>query len=742
MGLFRDISIRQKLLVIIVASSGVALLLAGAGIVFWDRLLFRDSVEEDLVALAEIVAENSTGAVSFGDAQAAERTLAALRVRPHLTLACTYGGDGTILAWYIRLRETVSCPPAAPPLGVQSDPQGLTITRPITLQGQRVGALLIRSDLGQLEQRLLLFGGTVLVMLVLASLLAVLLTSKLRSQFTLPILSLAETARSVTEAKDYTIQAQKHSNDELGRTVDAFNEMMASIQARDSELQKARDTLEQRVRDRTLALRQSEERFRLLVEQVEDYAIFLLDPAARVATWNEGAERIFGYDSGEIIGRHFSCLFPPDGRKTGEPDEELRRATSVGRAEGEGWRIRKDGTLFLVDFLLTALRDPDGRLVGFSKIVRDLTERRKAEEMLRASETRFRELLELGPDATVIVDSNRRIVLVNAQTEKLFGYSRDELDGEPVEILLPDWSRATLLQDRWLSTGTRSRPAGAELELRGLRKDGTEFPAEVSLSPLRTKDGTLISSAIRDVTDRRLVQAELQRQAEELARSNADLEQFAYVASHDLQEPLRMVVSYLQLLSEEYKGKLDADADEFIEFAVDGATRMRQMITGLLEYSRVSSGSVKLTWLSVGEVLDEVRSNLTVVARDTGAVITNDPLPSVRADAFLLSRVLQNLIENGIRFRGTAPPRIHVSARRAGSFWIFSVTDNGIGIAPQHQERVFLIFQRLHDRITYPGTGLGLSICKRIVERWGGRIWVESEDGKGCAFHFTLPAGK
>jgi light-regulated signal transduction histidine kinase (bacteriophytochrome) len=220
------------------------------------------------------------------------------------------------------------------------------------------------------------------------------------------------------------------------------------------------------------------------------------------------------------------------------------------------------------------------------------------------------------------------------------------------------------------------------------------------------------------------------------------LEQFAYVASHDLQEPLRTVTSYVQLLARRYKGKLDSDADEFIVFAMDGAIRMWKLINDLLTYSRVRTESRELESADCEMILHQSLDNLKVAIEENGAVVTHDPLPTVIANNPQLVELFQNLIGNAIKFRGAEPPRVHVSAGRNGNGWTFSVRDNGIGIAPEYAKRIFVIFQRLHSREKYAGTGIGLAICQRIVERHGGHIWVESEVGKGATFCFTLPTSK
>jgi light-regulated signal transduction histidine kinase (bacteriophytochrome) len=255
--------------------------------------------------------------------------------------------------------------------------------------------------------------------------------------------------------------------------------------------------------------------------------------------------------------------------------------------------------------------------------------------------------------------------------------------------------------------------------------------------------GNQIAGAIANsllFAERKQMEAALRVETEKLTRSNQDLEQFAYVASHDLQEPLRMVTSYVQLLSKRYKAKLDADANEFIDFAVDGAVRMRRLINDLLAYSRVGTHGKELSPIDSEAILAESVNDLKLMIEENGALVTHDHLPTVLADRFQLGQLFQNLIGNAIKFRGNESPRVHISASRNGKGWVFSVRDNGIGISPEFNERIFIIFQRLHNREQYAGTGIGLAICKKIVERHGGHIWVESEVGKGSTFRFSLQA--
>lgn len=244
---------------------------------------------------------------------------------------------------------------------------------------------------------------------------------------------------------------------------------------------------------------------------------------------------------------------------------------------------------------------------------------------------------------------------------------------------------------------------------------------------------------IRYAIERKRAEETLRRTTEELARSNAELEQFAYIVSHDLQEPLRQVMNYTQLLTERYQGKLDAKADKFIMYIMDGVTRLQTLIKDLLTYSRAGRKDISFQLTSIQEIVQQVMFDLEISLKETGAVITCDPLPTIRAVPSQMRQLWQNLIGNALKFRSTEPPRIHISAKPQTTHWLFSVQDNGIGIDPQHAERIFGVFQRLHTRVEYPGTGIGLAICKKVVEFHGGRIWVESQLHQGATFYFTLP---
>ena len=358
----------------------------------------------------------------------------------------------------------------------------------------------------------------------------------------------------------------------------------------------------------------------------------------------------------------------------------------------------------------------------------------------QASEARYRGLLEAAPDAMVVVNQTGDIVLLNRQAEKQFGYSRDELLGQQVTNIIPEGFAERLIADDLRSAeDALAQQIGAGIELTARRKDGTDFPIELMLSPLASRGEILVTAAIRDITVRKKAEADLLQTVAELNRSNEELGQFAYLASHDLQEPLRMVASYTQLLSRRYKGRLDSDADEFIAFAVDGASRMQRLIEDLLSYSRVGTKGQPLVATSSENALEQALANLHVAVAEHGAEVTHDPLPTVLADEVQLIQLFQNLVGNAIKYQESDVPKIHVSAAKNGDrMWTFSVKDNGLGIGPEYLEKVFGMFERLHRRDEYAGTGIGLAICRKIVERHGGEISVESQVGEGSTFHFAL----
>ncbi|USZ71821.1 PAS domain-containing sensor histidine kinase [Natronosalvus halobius] len=726
---------------------------------------------------------------------------------------------------------------------------------------------------------------------------------------------------------------------------------------------------------------QDEAQFSALVSAVKDYAIFMLDPEGSVVTWNEGAEQIKGYSEAEITGEHFSTFYTEDDIADEVPDRNLETAATAGRVEDEGWRVRKDGSRFWANVTITAIRDSEGTLRGFTKVTRDMTERREYEQQLEEQAERLeqqrddfkRELddvFERIDDAFYALDDEFQFEYVNERAEAFFATSERELLGrKPWEVLDVDESdslfekfETTMVTQEPMSFERYSDPLGIwamvrvypsesglsvyfrditerkererELELTRelLEKaeriadvggweidtdtrevfwtdhlfeilaipDGDEPPLDEALDVyheedrsiiehaveealdsgesfdvevrFRTPDGevrwlhvkgdpdvddgevVLLRGAVQDITERKEREWELQRirdrmefalnatdsvvwdwdvdddeasfypSAEslygttvetweefvdvihpddrqraqqgiekaletgepkheeiriirngnvrwieapgypvqdddgstrvvgvarditerktydrKLQESNERLEQFAYAVSHDLQEPLRMVSSYLQLIENRYADELDEDGEEFIEFAVDGADRMRSMIQDLLEYSRIQTEGDAFEPVELDGILEDVLADLQFQIEEHDADVTIADLPEVEGDASQLHQLFQNLLDNAIEYSGDEPPRVHVSATRDGDEWVVSVCDEGIGIDPEDQDRIFEVFQRLHTQEEYAGTGIGLALCKRIVERHGGDIWVDSALGEGATFSLSIP---
>jgi PAS domain S-box-containing protein len=484
-------------------------------------------------------------------------------------------------------------------------------------------------------------------------------------------------------------------------------------------------------------LRDSEARFRRTFElAASGMAHIGLD--RRFIRVNRALCEILGYPAEELL--HLT------GRQISHPDDldvinEQRPRLYAGEIDAvrlEKRYLRKDRSTVWVKFTMTVERDAAGKPLYEIAVYDDITAQRLAEERLRESEARFRQTFELAASGIAhVIDG--RFVRVNRSLCEILGYSEKQLLNRSVkDISHPE--------DRNVTDAERARVRSGEIESarfekRYIRADGRVIWVELAIALVRDVFGVpqYEIALFDDVTERKNAEEALRRAHEELKRSNAELEQFAYVASHDLQEPLRMVASYTQLLERRYESKLDADGREFMAYIVDGATRMKQLIEDLLAYSRVGIKGQDFKPVSSEAALNRALFNLRTAIGEAGAVVTHDTMPTVHADEVQLGQLFQNLIGNALKFRSASVPRIHVGVTEGPRDWSFEVRDNGIGIEPQYYERIFMVFQRLHNKGEYPGTGIGLAICKKVVERHGGRIWVESRPGEGSSFHFTLP---
>ena len=489
------------------------------------------------------------------------------------------------------------------------------------------------------------------------------------------------------------------------------------------------------------ALREGEARARAVFDSANE-GILVYDANLRLTDANAAAARIIGLPLAQMIGKAgFSSLVPvvhEDGTPL-EPEDRPTRVTletgqpQTGRVLGIH---RPDGSVTWVSVNTAVLRLPGESAVrGVVSTISDITDRKFAEQALRSSETRFRLTFELAGSGIANLSLDGRFLRVNRSLCSMLGYSAEELIGRRLkEISHPD--------DQDFANSKQMRVRSGEIdsvkfEKRYIAKSGAVVWVVLTVALVRDDDGTpqYEITVFDDITERK-------KAHQELARSNAELEQFASVASHDLQEPLRTISSYTQLLERRYGKRLEGEAVEFMRYIVDGAARMKQLIEDLLAYSRAGAPARQMQKASVQAALSRALENLKGALADSGGTVSHDPLPSVLGDELQLGQVFQNLIGNALKFRGKDAPRIHVGVKDADTTWEIAVKDNGIGIEPKYFERVFQIFQRLHAMGEYPGTGIGLAICKKVVERHGGRIWVESTPGQGSSFLFTLPKMK
>ena len=496
------------------------------------------------------------------------------------------------------------------------------------------------------------------------------------------------------------------------------------------------DVTEQRKMEKSLA--ETEYKYRTLVEQ-SPVVVYISDSDPENGpSWlyiSPQVERLLGYTPDEykadpslwINGIH--------------PDDAARIFQEAAESERQGlpvkleYRIKtRDGHMIWVYDEAYQVLDPKSGKFVFHGIFYDITQRKWMENQIQESERNYRELVQNANSAIIRWKSDGSITFFNEYAQTFFGYPLDEIIGKPVDILVPPTDSAGGDLTKLVQNIVDHPENFVNVVNENICRDGRRVWMAWTNKPVYDEQGQVLEilAVGMDITERKLME-------EELRRSNAELEQFAYVASHDLQEPLRTVTGMVGLLQQRYKGQLDERADEYIHFAVDASERMQQLINDLLDFSRVERKGKPFTTVKMENVLHTALANLQTAIAESEAHITHDPLPTVMADAGQLTQVLQNLISNAIKFREEKPPKIHISAEKKENGWQFAVRDNGIGIDPQYFERVFLIFQRLHTRSKYPGTGIGLALCKKIIERHGGKMWIESELKRGATFFFTIP---
>lgn len=480
------------------------------------------------------------------------------------------------------------------------------------------------------------------------------------------------------------------------------------------------------------ALKENEEKFRAIVENSTEY-IFMTDLDGIIQFIN----RPIGISKDKAINTSI-YNYVPDKFKRNIKDTLERVKTSKKPDVYYTDFIPKDGDTLCLESHVGPIIKSDN-IIGFIISASDITERKKVEDQLRESEERYRTIIEYSNDMIWTLDNEGLFTFFNKRSEKISGYRLEDWKGKSFAPLIVPQDLPKVVDI------FRSVIAGQSLEYKTtfINKYNKRITLSVNTAPIYSK-GKIIGTVSfgRDITEQKKAETTIKKTTEELERSNKELEQFAYIASHDLQEPLRSISSFTELLARRYKNKLDPEADEFIDYITNGTKRMQEMINDLLILSRVGTRGKEFLPTDIKSVIDYVLINLRVLIEKNQAVITVDNMPIINVDQSQFIQLFQNLIDNAIKFRKKDPqiiPQAHISAKRERNEWIFSIQDNGIGIDPKNFPKLFVIFQRLHSKEEYPGTGIGLAMCKKIVTRHGGRIWIDSKLGKGSTFYFSVP---
>jgi PAS domain S-box-containing protein len=637
MNILQNMTIKYKLLTIVMFACLSGLILAGAAFVGWNQNMLRGRLVESLSTRAQMVAENCKVSLAFQDDKDAAQVLEALYVDSHIVFGGVYNEKNVLFAGYYRNDDELKKLPTDIKSKFYFGRDMLTVNCPIILDNRPIGTVCLQSDLDSISTALKHGIGTIILVIAAAMLVVFLISIRLQEVISNPILGLTHLANTVSEKKDYSVRATKQSDDEVGQLIESFNEMLGQIEQRDSELLEAKESLEVKVHQRT----------------------------AEITKTNE-------------------------------------------------------------------------------KLVNEICERQKAEEEIRHSQQILQTMIDAMPFGVLVIGKDKIIQRANNAVMKMTGFSKEELVGNLCHCTLcPAEKNKCPIIDCGQALDSAERKL--------ITKHGQEMPIIKTAVPMKIGNEDVLLEAFVDITERKEDEEKVKRLNFELANSmaklkeaNEEMKSFVYVASHDLREPLRKITAFGSILEKSLKDKLDSDDSENLKFMIDGATRMNMMIEGLLVYSRVSTKSLPPQVVDLNEIVTQLQQlELSVVLQEKKAVVEVPvSLPCVDADPVQIRQLLQNLIANGIKYQPKdSTPKITIACKPAADGMVrIEVTDNGIGIKAEYLTAIFAMFKRLHTRTEYEGTGIGLAVCKKIAERHGGQIGVESEYGKGSTFWFTAPA--
>jgi len=747
----KNMALRHKIIAVAMLTCIAALLTVSAVFIPYEYKRASSELVERLTTQAEMIAESCKAALVFNDSEDAAETLNVLRADSTIVFAHVYTKDGEVFASYYRHPVDHPEPPELRDEGQYSAPRYVTVYRRILLDQEAVGWICLRADLAQMRA---LFHRTVMVfqvVLFIAALTAYLVGGRLQKVISQPILSLAEVAKVVSEKKDYSVRAVGHGDDEVKLLVDSFNEMLEQIQQRDAVLVNANERLEERVRERTeeltsINLKLAEEiaerssAQRRLQRHVRQLNCFY-SLSKLVEMPDVSLDRIL-QEAASLIRNAYQ-----------DPENTCVRITFGGLSyQTENFKrtefsqyvdihIRGEKAGCIETYLIVAkdkaspfLEEEHNLLNAMAEYLGRIAERNQTQEKLQL----FRSLIDHSNDCIFVAEPEwGRFLDVNDRACELLGYSREQL----LTMTFKDIDDSAPDKDSWHKLLDELEKSGESIhEGRFTRQDGTSFFAEVGLKLTEWEGKGYIVAVARDITDRKRAEQQQNRLVEQLEKVNEELKNFAYIVSHDLKAPLRGIKTLADWLLADYGDKLDEQGKEQLNLLVSRVERMHNLIEGVLQYSRVGRVREEHVPMDLNELVLEV---VDMLAPPENIKITVDgTLPTVVAEKTRITQVFQNLLSNAVKYMDKPAGRIEVRCADQGDFWQFSITDNGPGIDSKYFDKIFQIFQTLSPRDQFESTGVGLSVVKKIVEMYGGRIWVESEVGKGTTFFFTLPKTK
>jgi PAS domain S-box-containing protein len=735
---FNDLPIQRKLMTALLLTCGAVLLVTCASFVTYEVFAIRKGLVLGYTTRAEIIAANSSAALAFQDEEDAANVLSALKSDTHIAIAGIYDQSNRLFAQFPATAASEAFPTNLPPTGHRFENDHLHVFSPVMQGARTVGIVYLKADLDTLTDRYQTFISLAVVILFSSLLVAYVIAKKLQRQISHPIMALTETAKAISQRRDYSVRAAKQSGDELGALTDAFNQMLTQIH------------------EQNQALRDSGERVRAVINSALS-AVVVIDSAGLITDWNARAEQMFGWPRAEALGRELAEIIVPPRYREGH-----RRGLKHFLQTGEGpvlgrlvelSALRRDGGEFPVELSISPVQTNGA--VTFCGFITDITERKEAQEKVAREQERFKLIFDTVPIGIALATKHpdgRLTRVINEAHLHICGLTaeQDAIPGIYLRLRHPEESARQDEFNRRLEAGEINE---FSMEKRYLRLDGSIAWVVFSLQRRHFPDGRQEElSTVVDITERKLAEAEIrnlnatleQRVMERTAQLevvNKELESFSYSVSHDLRAPLRHITGFADMLQQSAKTKLDATAQRYLGIISNSAKQMGVLIDDLLVFSRMGRSEMRHTHVNTAELVAEVRQDLAEDCAGRKIVWDVGPLPEVHGDRAMLKQVWVNLLSNAVKYtRQREEAVIKISSRKnERNMWEFTVADNGAGFDMQYVGKLFGVFQRLHMAEEFEGTGIGLANVQRIVVRHGGQVWAEGKVDVGATLRFTLP---